>query len=107
MPLTNHIAIFGGSFDPPHFGHQLSCLWLISALNAKAVVVAPTFEHCFGKKLTDFNHRREMCERMCELLSPMNAGDDYDRREVWVSNIEARLPKPNLTYNLINRRLHV
>jgi nicotinate-nucleotide adenylyltransferase len=103
MSLTNHVAIFGGSFDPPHIGHQIAALWLVSALNAKTVVVAPTYEHCLGKKLVNFDHRLEMCHMMCELLFPMNAGgDDYDRREVWTSDVEIRLPRPNTTYNLIN-----
>ncbi|KKN37543.1 hypothetical protein LCGC14_0762260 [marine sediment metagenome] len=91
MPLTDHLAIFGGSMDPPHIGHQISCMWLRTALNAQFVHVVPTFEHCFGKKLSDFKHRVEMVKRMCEPFRGM----------VCVSEAEEDLPKPNITYNLL------
>ena len=91
MPLTDHLAIYGGSFDPPHIGHQITCMWLIEALNAQFVHVVPTFEHCFGKKLIDFEHRMEMCRRMSEPF----------RGLVCASDAERDLPKPNITYNLL------
>lgn len=91
MPLTDHVALFGGSFDPPHFGHAVACMWLMEALNAQFVHMVPTFEHCFGKKLSDFNHRVEMIKRMTEPFRGM----------VCVSEVEEELPKPNITYNLL------
>jgi nicotinate-nucleotide adenylyltransferase len=90
MPLTNHIAIFGGSFDPPHVGHQAICLWLKEALNAQEVIVAPTYKHCFGKKLTNFEHRLAMCKEMTANLV-----------NVRVSKAELHLPQPNYTLNLV------
>ena len=103
MPLTNHVAIFGGSFDPPHIGHQITCLWLASALNAKIIEIAPTFEHCFGKRLADFNHRVKMCELMAERLdSGYDSVDDDRVVRVRATAIEKYLPKPNITYNLVN-----
>lgn len=91
MPLTDYLAIYGGSFDPPHIGHQISCMWLRSALNAQFVHIIPTFEHCFGKKLTSFEHRMEMCKKMAEPFRGM----------VCVGDTEEYLPKPNITYNLL------
>jgi nicotinate-nucleotide adenylyltransferase len=103
MPLTNHIAIYGGSFNPPHIGHQTACLWLISALNAKAVMVAPTYEHYFGKELADFEHRMEMCQLMCSYVNFIYPNDEYENeREIFVTDIEKELPKPNTTLNLVN-----
>lgn len=93
MPLTNHIAIYGGSFDPPHIGHQIGCLWLLEALNALKVVVVPTYEHYFGKKLAPFKHRVEMCRIMTSSLSGCG--------NIEVSSDEEHLPKPNTTFNLV------
>jgi len=92
MPLTDHIAIYGGSFDPPHIGHQIACMWLTEALNAELVLVVPTYTHYFGKDLTRFFHRMEMCELMIDRFPNDNIG---------VSNCESMLPKPNTTLKLV------
>ncbi|MHA2280127.1 MAG: nicotinate-nicotinamide nucleotide adenylyltransferase [Promethearchaeota archaeon] len=101
MPLSNHVAIFGGSFDPPHIGHEIATLWLISALNAPVVEIVPTFEHCFGKKLTDFNHRYEMCRLMFSKYDGLSIERSKYSYDIYVNDIEKQLPKPNITYNLI------
>ena len=78
MPLTNHVAIFGGSFDPPHFGHFTVCSWLLTVLNAPQVIVAPTFEHRFGKRLSQFNDRHKVCQyAIRELEAWGEAGLNY------------------------------
>jgi len=92
MSLTKHIAIYGGSFDPPHIGHQIACMWLTEALNAELVVVVPTYEHYFGKNLIDFSHRMRMCELMI---------DRFPNDDIGVSSAEERLPKPNTTLGLV------
>jgi len=62
--LTGYTAIYGGSFDPPHMGHQMACLYLLQALDADAVWLVPTGQHAFGKALIPYKHRRAMCELM-------------------------------------------
>lgn len=91
MPLTNHIAIYGGSFNPPHIGHEIACMWLTEALSAKEVIIAPTYKHYFGKNLIHFAHRLEMCKRMAITKA-------FD---IKVSEAEAHLPQPNTTLNLL------
>ena len=90
MPLTNHVVIYGGSFNPPHVGHQIACMWLLHSLNAYTVIVVPTYEHAFGKQLLDFKHRFEMCKEMCSSLPG-----------TWVSDAECNLPHPNITVNTV------
>jgi nicotinate-nucleotide adenylyltransferase len=101
MPLTNHVAIFGGSFDPPHIGHETAVIWLMSALNATVVEIVPTFEHCFGKQLTDFEHRLEMCRIAFDKYDSIFARYGKEEQGVFVNDIERKLPKPNITYNLV------
>jgi len=38
-----HIAIFGGSFDPPHIGHQTIVKKIIKKLDVDMVVVVPAY----------------------------------------------------------------
>lgn len=55
------VALFGGSFNPPHIGHQLVCLYLLEYKGFDKVYLIPTYKHPFGKDLTDFEHRWTMC----------------------------------------------
>jgi nicotinate-nucleotide adenylyltransferase len=57
------LAVFGGSFDPPHVGHVFLAAYALSIAGVDKVLAAPTFEHAFGKPLTAFEHRMEMCRR--------------------------------------------
>ena len=60
---TRRIAVYGGSFDPPHLGHVLSVAWALSAANIDEVWVIPTWEHAFGKSHgATFEARMAMCE---------------------------------------------
>lgn len=95
MPLEDHIVIYGGSFNPPHIGHQVACLWLVEALNAKSVVLTPTYQHAFGKQLLSFEHRMKMCRY---LAKPFN--------KIIVSDIEETLPHPNTTINTVKHFLN-
>ena len=48
--MTKRVAIYGGSFDPPHLGHVLSVAWTLSATELDAVWVIPTWKHAFDKE---------------------------------------------------------
>lgn len=61
MSLAETTVIYGGSFNPPHMGHQMACLYLLEALGAESVWVVPARRHPFGKSLSDFDHRVTMC----------------------------------------------
>jgi nicotinate-nucleotide adenylyltransferase len=60
--VTLSVAIFGGSFNPPHMGHALACALLLSVEDVDRVVVVPTFRHPFAKALAPFPDRLAMCE---------------------------------------------
>lgn len=89
-PLSGHTLIYGGSFNPPHIGHQLACLYGLEALGADALWVVPVHEHPFGKELVSFEHRVEMCKRMVKPLG----------ERALVSTIEEELSNPVRTYEL-------
>lgn len=64
VPLPSYTVVYGGSFDPPHMGHQMACLYLLEALGAAHVWLVPTYSHAFEKALTRFEDRVTMCECM-------------------------------------------
>lgn len=80
------LAVFGGSFDPPHLGHTLAALYVLSAYPVQGMMVIPTFRHPFAKPLASFEHRARMCElAMAEL------------KRVTVSRIEEEMGGESLT----------
>lgn len=80
------LAVYGGSFDPPHIGHVLAVHYVLSVGLAERVLVVPVYQHALEKKLSPFEARLEMCRRA---FSP-------DPR-VEVTDIERTLPRPNYT----------
>ena len=41
MSLRGYTAIYGGSFNPPHMGHQCALLYLLTALQCDEVWLLP------------------------------------------------------------------
>lgn len=89
-PLRGHTLVYGGSFNPPHMGHQLACRYVLDVLGAQALWVVPVCSHPFGKDLVSFEHRVQMCRLMIEPFA--------DR--AWVNTIEQDLPDPVRTFEL-------
>src|SRR4051812_30483853 len=82
---AREVALFGGSFDPPHVGHVLAVSYALS-VGFDSVLVVPTFEHAFGKASSPFEHRVAMAQLA---FAPLPAAV--------VSRIEETLPVPSRT----------
>lgn len=80
------VAIFGGSFHPPHAAHVLSVAYVLACAEVDRVVVVPCFQHPFGKALASFDDRMEMCRRAFASL-----------RDVEVSDVERALGGDSVT----------
>ena len=87
------VAIYGGSFNPPHVGHTMVAAWLIWTEQVDEVWLVPTFSHAFGKRLLPFEHRVQLCRAMAETV-----GD-----RVSVTTIEKDLPSPSYTIDTLTR----
>jgi len=74
------VALFGGSFDPPHVAHVLAATYLVSAGPIDAVYVLPTWRHPFGKQSNAFEHRAAMCRCAFQFLE--RAGVDSQMHPV-------------------------
>ena len=62
--MKKAIAVFGGSFNPPHVAHQMVCLWVLETQPVDEILLVPTFRHPFEKQLAPYPERVEMCRRM-------------------------------------------
>jgi len=87
------VALFGGSFNPPHVGHQLLALYVLETAGVDELWFVPTFQHPFHKSLESFDDRRAMCQRAAEALGP----------RARVSDVEARLGGASLTLRTVRR----
>jgi nicotinate-nucleotide adenylyltransferase len=75
------VAIYGGSFNPPHVSHQLAALYVLETQPVDELWFVPCFKHPFEKTLEPFEDRLEMCRRAAAPLGP----------RARVSDVEARL----------------
>ena len=55
------VAVFGGSFNPPHVAHVLACALVLAVEDVERVLVVPTFVHPFAKPLAPYDERLAMC----------------------------------------------
>lgn len=89
------IAVYGGSFNPPHVAHAMVASWARWTGAADAVWLVPVYRHAFAnrhdKVLASFEERCRWCEAMA---SDLGSG-------VAVSRIEAELPTPSYTIDTL------
>ncbi len=89
------VAVYGGSFNPPHVVHAMIASWLIWTGKASAVWLVPVFQHPFegkqSKKLASYARRYRWCELLACELGPWAR----------VCSIEAELPPPSYSWTTL------
>jgi nicotinate-nucleotide adenylyltransferase len=73
------VALFGGSFNPPHVAHQLVALYVLETAPVDELWFVPAYEHAFGKPLVPFEDRLAMCELAAGALGPRARVSDVER----------------------------
>src|SRR3954464_13123296 len=73
------VALFGGSFNPPHIAHELAALYVLETALVDALWFVPAYEHAFGKPLAPFDDRMAMCELVAAALGPRARVSDVER----------------------------
>ncbi|MCA9519125.1 MAG: nicotinate-nicotinamide nucleotide adenylyltransferase [Myxococcales bacterium] len=89
------VALYGGSFNPPHHGHVLIATWALASGRFDEVRLVPAFGHAFGKALAPFEARCRMVAAACAHLG----------ERVVVDPIEGRLPAPSYTVDTVRALL--
>jgi nicotinate-nucleotide adenylyltransferase len=86
------IAVYGGSFNPPHIGHALVASWLHWTAQVENVWLLPTYNHAFGKQMAPWDARVEWCQALAASLGPA----------VSVCTVESELPTPSYSIDTLN-----
>ncbi len=81
MADGKRVALYGGSFDPPHVCHVLVATWVLCREPIDELRVVPVYKHAFGKQLASFEQRCHMLGLALAHLGP----------RVSVSRVEATL----------------
>jgi nicotinate-nucleotide adenylyltransferase len=92
------VALFGGSFNPPHVAHQMVALYVLETAGVDQVWFVPCWKHAFHKPLAPFENRLRMCELAVKGLGP----------RARVTEIERTIGGPSRTLNTVRRlrKLH-
>jgi nicotinate-nucleotide adenylyltransferase len=79
--ILMRIALFGGSFDPPHFGHKKIVEQAVQNLDIQTLIVMPTFLNPF-KETSHFSaqERLQMCKEQFLEFSEVLI-DDFEINE--------------------------
>jgi nicotinate-nucleotide adenylyltransferase len=85
------VAIYGGSFNPPHVGHALVAAWLRWTGQADEVWLVPAYHHAFDKVLAPWDLRLRMTQALADTLGPWAR----------VLPIEGELPVPSFTVHTL------
>ncbi len=89
------IAVYGGSFNPPHVVHGLVARWLLWTGRADRVWLVPVFVHAFegrqDKRLAPFDERLAWTRALAADVGP----------DVEVCAIERELPPPSYTIDTL------
>lgn len=56
------IALFGGSFDPPHLGHVLAACYARIVAEVDEVWVLPVARHAYSKPISPWEQRWRLCQ---------------------------------------------
>ena len=85
------IAVYGGSFNPPHVAHGMVASWLLWTGLADEVWLVPVYKHAFegwhNKALAPFDRRISWCKALAADVDP----------RVRVCEIERHLDTPSYT----------
>lgn len=94
------VAVYGGSFNPPHVGHGMVVAWLLWTGRVDAVWIVPVFHHAFegqqDKRLAPFAERLSWCQALAAQVDP--AGDG----RVQALAVERDLPVPSFTIDTLS-----
>jgi nicotinate-nucleotide adenylyltransferase len=74
------VALLGGSFNPPHVGHQLLALYVLETAEVDELWFVPCWKHPFDKALEDFAHRLRMTELAAAALGPRVRVSDFESK---------------------------
>lgn len=86
------IALYGGSFNPPHLGHAMVASWVLWSGLADEVWWTPSFAHPFAKSMVGFDQRLGLVQQLTDALGKGHR----------CCGVEADLPTPSYTIDVLD-----
>jgi nicotinate-nucleotide adenylyltransferase len=86
IPGCPRVAVFGGSFNPPHVAHVLAVVYALEVAPIDEVLIVPVYQHPFSKELAPFEDRLAMCQAAMGWIPGAS-----------ISNVEQQLGGDSLT----------
>jgi len=84
-----NLALFGGSFDPPHFGHKMIIEEALHVLKINKLIVMPTFLNPFkDSSHFDSNTRLKMTKDICKDFKNVEISDYEVQQQKKVPTID-------------------
>ena len=99
-----NIDIYGGSFNPIHYGHIGLATWIVENTDLDEVwlMVSPNNPLKYSSILADEQTRLEQAKKAIEPLRQKLADNN---KQIIVSDFEFALPRPNFTANTLRQLL--
>ncbi len=92
-----HIALFGGSFNPPHRGHVAVVQALLASKQFDEIWILPCLNHAFGKILASYEDRLHLSHLAFDFLGPQvqvsKAEEEAKNKEGFTINLLRFLKK--------------
>ena len=92
------VAVYGGSFNPPHVGHVLACAWALSTGEVERVLTALQFmleSTPWGWTVTTPSTRLDIQAGAADLIEELARVSGYDRLPERLLPLEMPTPKGN------------
>jgi len=89
---VTRVAVFGGSFNPPHVAHVLTAAYVLSCFDVERGLVVPVFDHAFDKALAAFEERVALCELALGWIPGVE-----------ISRVESEIERPSYTLWTLQR----
>lgn len=96
---SKKVAIYGGSFNPPHIAHQITILCLLETCDVDEVWLMPCYKHAFDKELAPFEIRVKWLNALIEPFG----------NKCKITDVESKLPNESRTIDSLNEleKLHL
>jgi len=101
-----HVAIFGGSFDPPHQDHARVLRWLIKESPApltNILVAVVGGEHPLNKVLAPYADRKKMVDAMVKAVCPSDTGTFFSALEMDKDAVKVVKQDEQFTVDFLHR----
>jgi len=93
------IGLFGGSFDPVHWGHIFTAFYALMEKQLDKIWFIPVGNHPFGKKLSPYMNRVHLLREAIKDMNKYMGGAEHN--PLCVSLIENHTEGPNYTSDTI------